>query len=74
MPAWDEMAQALCRPLYPHDDDRREAALREATGTSGFLRIAEEYRAAFGESALNDCIRNLVPDGDYRPGDVHRRL
>lgn len=74
MPAWTQMAQALCGPLYPHDAARHEAALKEATGTSGFLRIAQEYRVAFGESALNDCIRALVPDSDYRPGDLHRRL
>jgi hypothetical protein len=74
MPDWAAMARALCQPLYPTDDARRESALREATGTSGFLRLAQEYQAAFGGSALSDCIRNLVPDLDYRPGDLHRRL
>jgi len=74
MPSWSEMAGALCHPLYPFDDARREAALAEASGTSGFLRLAQEYQAAFGESSLNDRIRNLVPDTDYRPGDLHKRL
>src|SRR6266852_3247689 len=74
MPNWSEMAEALCHPLYPLDDARRQGALHEASGTSGFLRLAQEYQAAFGPSLLNDKIRNLVPDLDYRPGDLHKRL
>lgn len=74
MPGWAQMAEALCHPLYPMDDERRKSALKEATGTSGFLRLAQEYQAAFGTSSLNDRIRNLVPDSDYRPGDLHKRL
>ncbi len=74
MPSWSEMAEALCNPLYPLDDTRRSRALKEASGTSGFLRLAEEYQTAFGAGALRDRIRSLVPDTDYRPGDLHRRL
>jgi hypothetical protein len=74
MPDWRELARALCHPLYPTDDARRSNALQESSGTSGFLRLAQEYRAAFGHSALNDRIRSLVPDLDYKPSDLHRRL
>jgi SIR2-like domain len=74
MPNWSQMAEALCHPLYPLDDARRKAALRDANGTSGFLRLAQEYQAAFGASSLNDRIRSLVPDTDYRPGELHKRL
>lgn len=74
MPSWSQMAEALCHQLYPLDDARRQSALREASGTSGFLRLAQEYQAAFGASSLNDRIRNLVPDADYRPDDLHKRL
>jgi hypothetical protein len=74
MPNWSQMAQALCHPLYPLDDAGRQAALRDANGTSGFLRLAQEYQAAFGASSLNNRIRSLVPDTDYRPGELHKRL
>jgi hypothetical protein len=74
MPNWAQMAEALCHPLYPVDDARLRGALHEASSTSGFLRLAQEYQAAFGASALNDRIRNLVPDQDYLPGDLHKRL
>jgi hypothetical protein len=73
-PSWSQMAEALCHPLYPVDDARRQHALREASGTSGFLRLAQEYQEAFGPAALNDKIRSLVPDLDYQPGDLHKRL
>jgi hypothetical protein len=74
MPNWSQMATALCHPLYPMDDAQQKHALNEASGTSGFLRLAQEYQSAFGVSSLNDQIRNLVPDLDYRPGDPHKRL
>lgn len=74
MPTWRQMAEALCEPLYPENDARRGRALSEAAGTSGFLRLAQEYQVAFGPSALNDKIRSLVPDLDYRPADLHKRL
>src|ERR1700737_1471988 len=73
MPNWVEMAQALCESLYPSDPPRLDAALREASGTSGFLRVAQEYHTAFGSSALSNKIRDLVPDLEYRPGDLHKR-
>lgn len=74
MPNWVEMAKALCASLYPSDPARLDAALHEASGTSGFLRLAQEYHTAFGRSALNNKIRDLVPDLEYRPGDLYKRL
>ncbi len=74
MPDWSGMAVALCGELYPHDDIRRTNALREASGTSGFLRLAQEYQTAYGPASLNDRIASLVPDLDYRPGTMHKRL
>ncbi len=74
MPNWAELGEALCHPLYPTDDARRRLALSEASGTSGFLRLAQEYQVAFGVSALSNKIRSLVPDNDYQPGDLHKRL
>lgn len=74
MPSWYQMASALCGPLYPLDPHRRQKALEEAGATSGFLRLAQEYEVAFGASSLSDKIRDLVPDTDYRPSDLHKRL
>jgi len=74
-PLWQEMAKNLCSRLYPEGDgDRLTEALAEAQGTSGFLRLAQEYEVAFGRVALNRLIQELVPDEDYEPGEMHARL
>ena len=75
LPTWREITQQICRRLYLSQDGARQRdALEEASATSGFLRLAQEYQAVFGRSALNDLIKNLVRDSDFRPGDMHRRL
>ncbi|TCV92118.1 SIR2-like protein [Luteibacter rhizovicinus] len=38
------------------------------------LRLAEEFRAYFGQSALDDFIRASIPDDSWYPGEVHNRL
>jgi len=75
MPQWSDMARMLCDQLYPVSDrERHEAAMRETQATSGFLRLAQEFEAVFGRLALHERIRALVPDSDYEPDDLHRRL
>jgi hypothetical protein len=75
MPTWSQMAKALCALLYADaSKDSQERALREASSTSGFLRLAQEYKAAFGQGALNEQIRALVPDLEYEPGGLHKAL
>ena len=54
MPLWDELAKKLIEELNPGATHSR---------FSDPLRIAEEYRACFGQAALNDCIR-LEIDND----------
>lgn len=74
-PLWKDVAQALCKKLYPPSDSvRLKNALSEASGTSGFLRMTQEYEAAFGRGALHSLIQELVPDEDYIPDDLHIRL
>jgi hypothetical protein len=75
MPTWSQMAKALCALLYADaSKDSQDRALREASSTSGFLRLAQEYKAAFGQGALNEQIRALVPDLEYEPGTLHKAL
>lgn len=74
MPNWKQMAKELCEPLYGGDGNRVNAALQETLGISGALRLAQEYQTAFGLGALNAKIREIVPDNDYRPSDLHKRL
>jgi hypothetical protein len=74
-PLWHDIVSMLCTKLYPpRDSDRWQRAVAEASGTSGFLRLAQEYEAAFGRVALHSLIREMVPDDDYAPDDMHKRL
>lgn len=75
LPLWRDVAMLLCNRLYPHgDSDRLERAMTEASGTSGFLRLSQEYEAAFGRAALHSLIQELVPDDEYIPDEMHARL
>jgi hypothetical protein len=64
-PLWSDLANAMKIQLYA---GREEAAPWDP------LRLAEEYRTYFGQSALDAFIRQRVPDGAWNPSDLHRRL
>jgi hypothetical protein len=49
--------------LYPKADKPKDP-----------LRLAEEFKALLGESALEGLIRDLVRDEEWLPGDLHKRL
>lgn len=73
-PSWQEVAKAVYEKLYPQSDNRGAMTLAEASSTSGFLRLAQEYKSAFDEGALHQLIRQVVRDEDFAPGDIHKRL
>ena len=68
-PTWREVAKAVYDKLYPQGGN---GDLR--TATSDFLRLAQEYEAAFGPGDLHRFLRELVRDDDFLPGDLHIRL
>ena len=68
-PTWREVAKAVYDKLYGDRD-----AIAEASQTSDFLRLAQEYEVAFGRGDLHRFIRNLIRDDDFKPGDLHTRL
>ena len=75
LPSWREITKQICRRLYPSEDGARlQNAIEEASATSGFLKLAQEFRAVFGRSALHQLIKNLVRDQDFKPGELHKRL
>lgn len=61
-PTWQGLADSLSRDLGP------PARILDP------MRVAQEYEAMFGRARLDEAIRSLVPDGDHRPSDMHRRL
>lgn len=74
-PLWHEITQILCQKLYPESDgESLKRARAEASGTSGFLRLAQEFESAFGRVALHKLILECVPNDNYQPDELHKRL
>ncbi|MDR9837854.1 SIR2 family NAD-dependent protein deacylase [Herbaspirillum huttiense] len=65
MPLWDAFTKNLLKQLTPPGKQSR---------SSDALRIAEEYRAYFGQAALNDQIKLQIDDEAWRFGELHRDL
>ena len=73
LPDWEEVTTQLYAALYPRTDSFDDP-FSPSSGTDGMLRIAQEYLAAFGRTALHDALRRLVPDQEHDPGTIHKRL
>ena len=63
-PLWTDFLKAMLEKLYPNGSQSSDNP----------LRLAEEYRAAYGTPALEGFIRNLVPDEQWEPGILHKKL
>src|SRR4051812_32422184 len=67
-PTWRALTQRLIDELYPAEhstEEEREEAQTQARSTSGALRLAEEYRAAFRSEALESFLLAQIPDSLY---------
>lgn len=76
-PLWKDLAAFFLGRLgiLPTGDPKTEAIeLARSTETSRALRLAEEFQVSFTRSSLDEELRKLIADDDYRPGDLHRRL
>lgn len=65
MPLWYEFSERLVKELNPSD---------KVSSFSDPLRVAEEYRAYFGQAALNDRIRSEIDDDAWRAGELYLSL
>ncbi|MFA6051095.1 MAG: SIR2 family protein [Methylobacter sp.] len=65
MPLWYEFSERLVKELNPNDN---------VLSFSDPLRVAEEYRAYFGQAALNDRIRSEIDDDAWRTGKLYQSL
>ena len=72
MPTWQDLVDHFHDALYPKDSANHR--LDDPRPAVDNVRVAQEYEAAFGRSALHDALRRLVPDNDYTPGREHQRL
>ena len=65
LPLWKDFAKKLASELDEKDKD---------LAFSDPLRLAEEYRAYFGQAALNDLIKSEIHDEAWQPGSLHSDL
>ena len=69
LPMWADIGRELNTVL------NRSGVGDKASPTSdGVPRIAQEYEAVFGRTALNLALQRLVPNLEYKPGEEHARL
>ncbi|WP_108681790.1 SIR2 family protein [Methyloceanibacter sp. wino2] len=62
-PLWQDFRDEMLSSLYP-----------EGGGPSDPLELAEEYRAALGEQALENLLRGRIRDEEWTPGPLHQQL
>jgi hypothetical protein len=70
-PTWRDLSLSMIEELRPFNmaDDGK---FRLATASP--MRIAAEYEAAFDRGRLDRFLREHVPDTQYAPGRLHRKL
>ena len=74
-PMWHEVARAMSNKLYPQGArESHQDAIVETSTTDGLLRLAQEYKTAFGPSDLHSFLQQRVRDDDFKPSDKHIRL
>ncbi|KAF5437244.1 SIR2-like domain-containing protein [Candidatus Methanophagaceae archaeon] len=76
-PLWRELAEHIYDSLYPPEtpleQDRKTKKLAAISG-GGALKLASEYEVTFGQQALDDFIKESIPDSNYLPGRLHELL
>ena len=74
-PTWRDLRKAMHDRLYPDESSEHgESAATASCETSGALRLAQEYEAAFGPTGLHGFLRESIRDDEFRPGPMHERL
>ena len=75
LPLWNELASAMFDKLSPGPlSCSQHGARPNSTDPKGALRLAQEYKETFGRSGLHLFLQQQIRDGDFNPGELHRRL
>lgn len=75
LPLWSDLVEALAKGLE-NDAGARSERQREknADRPADPLRLAQEYRVAFGRQRLHQFITEALRDEEYHPGALHFEL
>lgn len=66
-PSWQELGDRFFEKLRGHRP-------REGARYLSILKLAEQVEAAFGRPALNQLLRDAIPDLRYEPSPLHSQL
>ena len=66
LPLWGDITMGITNVLYPGSS--------ESPSPDRALRLAQEYKAAFGRSDLHRLLGQLIQDDSFTLGDMHSRL
>lgn len=66
-PSWQELGDRFFEKLRGHRP-------REGARYLSILKLAEQVEAAFGRPALNQLLRDAIPDLRYQPSPLHSQL
>lgn len=67
-PLWHDLSREMSLRLYPDPADRERNAPKDP------LRLAEEYKAAFGTHAMDEFVREQISDHIWEPSALHSNL
>lgn len=71
-PSWRELAELLRKELHGGNPGSGSKSRTDSVTARDCSRLAQQYKATFGQSALDSFLLSRVPDGE--PGRVHKRL
>ena len=75
VPLWINIAEELFKQLYPEDTGSSSSSGSVAVPSiDNVLRLAQEYKTAFGQTELYRLLDQLVRDAEFVPGLAHFRL
>ena len=66
-PDWSQLGDLFYEKIHGRKPDTQSKYLN-------VLKLADEVQAAFGRSALNQILRDAIPDYDYEPSPLHENL
>lgn len=69
-PTWNDLADVFYEKLHGFSDKPESKETRYLSP----LVLAEEVEAAYGRNVLNRILVDQIPDIEYRPSELHRKL
>ena len=75
LPLWHELARAMSNKLHPPNSNGNPGGPpARPLDSKDALELAQEYKDSFGRGSLHLFLQQQIRDGDFNPGDFHRRL